>query len=244
MSTNAPDPTHAIAPAGGGIGVLPPGGSQAPPPAPDNPGAAALDRFASLTKLLYEAFEIAIPEVRAWFENRNEPVNPWLFSTWTRYLVKTFLTKHGQTAEEEEIRLGNVANIGLWLRVGDEQVRIWKAVHGGIPTPGSSEIRVAYYCQEPLPGFDRDSVADPTPHNYIIAWDVDEKYSFNGLLLALPRSATATSIELMWPVVSVPHPAVTILPDSSAVVRSAEDLPIGIDRDKADAKQANAKRME
>jgi hypothetical protein len=131
-----------------------------------------------------------------------------------------------------------VANIGLWLRVGDDNVRIWKAVNSGIPLPGSSENRIAYYCQELLPGFDSDDERDQNPHNYIIAWDVDPGYVFKGLLLALPRSATAKSVDLMWPVVSIPHPALSISPETTAAAaeEEAEDLTFEPDEEKADEK--------
>src|SRR3990172_478461 len=126
---------------------------------------AVLARLSTLTRLLYEAFEIATQIVRAYFDKIRAPVDPWLAAMWTRFLVKRILAERGQEVEEEEIEQENVPNVGLWLRFGEDQIRIWKAVRGGILESDNSDARIAYFSQEPLPGFEDAQ----NPHKYIIA---------------------------------------------------------------------------
>lgn len=197
------------------------------PPDPET----VLARLSSLMRLLYEAFETAVSNAKAYFDTRNKPINRWLLPALVRYEVKEFLAEHGHKAEEEEeFAQADIPNNGLLLRAAEYQTRILKADQGGVPAPGSSKARQDYFNQQLPLGFDNVASEGQSHYNLVLVWDVDENYVLKGLRLAYPRSGTANSVELHW-IVDVPHPALTISRDTPSTREPAEDLAIELDEE-------------
>jgi hypothetical protein len=155
-----------------------------------------------------------------------------------RYEVKQYLAAHGEEIEEG-FQQADLANNGLWVKVGDDHVRILKADEGGVPAPGDSKARQAYFRQELLPGIVGDAPATQSGRNFLIIWDVDENYTLTGLRLAYPKSGTASSVEVEW-IIDIPHPAEAIT--QVPAVQPVEDLPISADVE--EGSKAAAKRVE
>ena len=198
------------------------------PPDPD----ATLARLQPLLNLLYQALDTSIQDAKAYFDARNETVDPWLFPDQVRYGVKRLLAKHGHTAEEEEqLEQVHLPNNGLMLHVGNDRIRILKADGGDIPAPGPSLRRLEYFnanSQVQLNIGNGDGGSQI--HRFLLVWGADDGHHFTDLYLAYPLSGTRTSVVLAWSR-SVPHPATTITPQTPSTPEPTEDLPIEPDVD-------------
>ncbi len=190
--------------------------------------STVLARLSRLNRLLYMALEVAIPEAKAYFGTRNKPIDRWLFPALIRYQVKQYFAEQGYNAREgggtfEQV---DVPNNGLWLAVDEYLIRILKAYQGGIPAPHSPAAEAFFSQQLPLGLTSLDGTPiNPTAHNLIITWDVDENYNLKRVRVAFPESGSPS-----W-IADVPHPAQTISPDLPTVAEPAEDLPIHRDEE-------------
>lgn len=164
-----------------------------------------LDRIAPLIPTLYQALEKAVQEARGFFpadEESGLPVDPFLFPNLFRYYAKLHLDNAGH--ETEDLGRESLPNNGLLLRYAGLHLRILKASNGGVPPPGDSDMKQAYYMQHVLP-FPLEEGMKPIEWNLLVLWDVTPGYLMKDLTLALPRTGRDSEVEVHW-IGKIPHP--------------------------------------
>jgi hypothetical protein len=152
----------------------------------------------------------------------------------TRCWVKEALRARGHKVSELALD-EDVANVGLHLRVGQYDIRVWKSKEGDLPYPGRSRNKHAFlnHNQVLQAAFD---FGDPwLSANLVILWtarikrDVpDGSYALDRVLLVLPKAAPinySASGDVYW-ARTLEHPALLMHPSpSDGGAQEITDLP-------------------
>src|SRR5438128_2208364 len=100
---------------------------------------------------LFKAIEDALQRTREFFDADAVPVDRSLAPNLVRYYAKRVLSAEVQGVQYEEdtdsndYELQNLPNNGLCLNYDRHEIRILKADDGGLPVPGPSKSRQAFW---------------------------------------------------------------------------------------------------
>lgn len=171
----------------------------------------ALDRIQPIITGLYEAAEKAAQSARMFFDQEADgAVDPYLFPNLFRFHAKRYLDALGH--EVKEFGRDSLPNNGLLVRFNGFHLRILKAQNKGVPPPGQSESKQAYYCQQlALPYSDAATpgLNLPIDWNLLVIWDVTKEYVLRDLQLGLPKIVLEDDFLMHW-VEPIPHPVLAI----------------------------------
>jgi|GEM_PF-2610188 len=183
---------------------------------PTNTRAAQviLEKLGHVPATVHEVMDKAVTLARAFFEERDLPVDPFLFPNIVRYEAKLLFDSPKYRAVG--YMLSVLSNNGLLLIYNFEstiyRIRVRKADEdGAFPTQNLSE-GVKEFCRQPnLPLWadgieDWEEFACPEILKLFIIWDVDEAYGFTGCDLACTKNEFG---ELAF-ADSIPHSAMSI----------------------------------
>src|SRR5713226_4650914 len=87
--------------------------------------------------LFYDAFEAGADDSKNYFEEHEDPHDPWLHAHLVRHYASRFLAKHNVAAQEYGQE--NLANSGIQLQIHPWFIRIKKSLRGSVPIPGSKK---------------------------------------------------------------------------------------------------------
>ncbi len=200
----------------------------------DSTPEAVVDDLQALVPVLFTAVEAGTQEAALFFEERDEPIDPYLFPNMVRWRARRELERAEIDAvEDEECSVDpRLANNGILIKHRGYTLRLLKAGdNGDVPPPGPSKPRQSFYNQ-PLFG-DTEFV------NLVVVWTYRRDTRAVELELTCPKSADAYSnvslhfrIVLEHPAIALP-PAIAIgepdadLTDLKLRVRPAELRPLG-----------------
>ena len=155
--------------------------------------------------LIFEALEHGTQKAVEYFETEGADFpDPFLAPDVVRYHAKRLITSR---ANQIEIDVKNVANIGLRIVYNHQTVWIIKTPDGELPPPRSTE-REEYYSQVFPLLVDPDTGASLLKPNMVVLWTAARSFKEISLKLVLPKEGdvgTATS-DFYWEQ-RIPHPA-------------------------------------
>lgn len=181
------------------------------------------DFLLSFLHALYRIIEEAIPETQAWFEDRNEPIEPFQFAHTVRYKIKMGIQK--LEPSDFKVSMKYLPNNGLEINFERASrkycIKIYKGVHGMLPAPGHSESKKRFWEQGTL--FAEENLAI---YNVAIIWNVDFYYSLTDLQLVRPALIGSEQRigQQLWSL-PISHPAeMMTLPESDSTSQDETDL--------------------
>lgn len=178
---------------------------------------------------LYQFVEEGIAEANTFFEQRNRPLDPWLFPHIVRWYTCNGLddlkeaTPNGELSYES----ADLPMAGIEIAYAGHTIKVFKASDGALPAAGRSTARQAFFngnlYGEDEEVFDRANVA--------VIWDVDGNGSLIMMQLVCPKAGSPPwkSGEAHW-AVDIPHPA-TI---QRTAVAAASPADVSFDPDEAE----------
>jgi len=176
---------------------------------------------------IYRSFEHGVFEAKTHFETKQIKYDGAAFSTFVRLHAKDYLSKRGLEAIDVE----DVNLTGLSLRLDRYHIKMWKASEDGLPIPGKSEPKQAFY-QQPL-FTDGDS---PEVLNLAVIWNTDASKNLSSIWLVCPKSGDEKSAEAHWNV-RIPDPALAV--QSSNSNPPTDDLPMVLKNTEDTKKKGN-----
>jgi hypothetical protein len=185
-----------------------------------------LAQLQPIVPALYRSIEGALQKTREFFETEGAQVDRSLAPNLVRYYTKSFLAAEGQGTSYEEDTDANddyelqfLPNNGLCLTYDRHEIRILKADDGGLPVPGPSKSRQAFWKWNGQQSFNFSYDDDPPAENeqelpslhLVVLWDVNSLYTLNRLLLGCPTSGETTKESVSaYFLEEIPHPVETI----------------------------------
>ena len=201
--------------------------------------AVVLDDLRPLIVILHKALEVGTQSTLEFFDAMDKPVDANLAPCLVRYYAKDFLDSAGHHVENDgsddgvDYERQTLANNGLLLVHGRYHIRILKSERGGLPRPGLSKARQAFYAQLPLGlSLAEADNSQPSRLNIVALWHVDSAHTLSYLSVACPkavRDGGQDSVELHWHE-RVPHPAESFV-NNTAVhgdTDEVEDLDVSL----------------
>jgi len=171
--------------------------------------------LAALEPLLfavYEAFEVAVPEVELLIEREGIERTVAIFNHLVRCKSKVRLRSFDCQDEDNgatPLQIEQVMLDGLALEYRGLRFRILK----GAVLPAAQSIQRQRFYQQELPIWSSDMPA-PTLRTLVILWDINSIWQFSHLYLVAPKSGDARTAEAYWQC-EIKHPAESIAPPPS-----------------------------
>jgi hypothetical protein len=176
---------------------------------------ATLADLAWLHPEIYRSFEHGVFEAKTHFETKQLKHDAAAFSTFVRLHAKDYLSKRGLEAVDVE----DVNLTGLSLKLDGYHIKMWKASDDGLPTPGKSEPKQAFYQQPLFDDGDRPEVL-----NLAVIWNTNSSKNLSSVWLVCPKYGDEKFVEEYWNV-RIPDPALTVSPRRTTPP-PIHDLPI------------------
>lgn len=183
--------------------------------------------------ILDEVMDKAVTLARSFFEQRVEPINPYLFPSLVRYFAKILFDE--PYYKSVGYALIEISNNGLFLVYTKEnktrKLRVLKSDEGGIPILNLSRTKKDFYKQRDpfpfLPGMgveQMEQFVSPDLLKLLVLWDVDENYIYKGVQLVCPKGESSEA----YFADDIPHAATTITVNQSFddVSQELEDIDI------------------
>jgi len=163
---------------------------------------------------IHRAFEHGVFKAKAHFETEQLERDAFAFSTLIRLHAKHFL--RGVNLEAVDIQRVNL--VGLALKVGKYNIRIWKAEDSELPAAGDSTAKQAFYQQALAYDDDGEPIASL---NLAVLWNLDGLHHLSSLWLVCPKYGDEKAAEAHWSI-RIPDPILS----AGAVIspRPPEDL--------------------
>jgi hypothetical protein len=190
-------------------------------PGPDE----TLAELAWLHPEIYRAFEHGVYEAKNHFETKQLKYDAAAFSTFVRLHGKDYLSKKGLEAVDVE----DVNLTGLSLKLDAYHIKMWKASDDGLPVPGKSEPKQAFYEQSLF-----EDGECPEILNLAVIWNINASKDLSAVWLICPKHGDETSAEAYWNV-RIPDPTLTVAPSNTTP--PTDDLPIVPKDSKEDRKK-------
>lgn len=164
---------------------------------PTNTRAAQiiLEKLGHVPATVHEVMDKAVTLARAFFEDRDLPIDPFLFPNLVRYEAKLLFDTPKYRAAGYVLSV--LSNNGLLLIYRFEEtiyrIRVRKADEDGEFPKQNLSDGVKAFCRQPnLPLWasgveDWEEFVCPDLLHLFIIWDVDEAYGFNGCNLACTK---------------------------------------------------------
>jgi hypothetical protein len=161
---------------------------------------------------VYEAFEVAVPEVELLIEREGIERTAAIFNHLVRCKSKMRLRSFDCQDEDNgatPLQIEQVMLDGLALEYRGLRFRILK----GAVLPAAQSIQRQRFYQQELPIWSSDICA-PTLRTLVILWDINSTWQFSHLYLVAPKSGDARTAEAYWQC-EIEHPAESIAPPPS-----------------------------
>ncbi len=181
----------------------------------------------------WRAFEMATQHSVGYF--KDQPIerarrrDPWLFPHIVRFQARTYFAERGHDANIDPIWL---SLSGVAVRYGCVDLRFLLADGAGLPAPGRSRRKRAFYqqaIQNPLFLLDDEQSREPATINVVVTWAYDPDGVLTGLVAYCPSGGGSgrDSATYYWRA-ELPHPATTYeAPAEPLDEERSTDLPIG-----------------
>jgi len=160
-----------------------------------------LEELSPILPSISEALEKGTEIAKSYFEKKKQSIDPYLAAMLTRWHAKIYLEKeHIEVSEDDNYKMEEIANIGLFLKFGNFRIRILKSQNDELPTPGTSKTRQDFYQQSLDFSSPDDEDGKNSDLNIIVIWKANKDYDFQGLRLACPKAGNTTraSVEEHW----------------------------------------------
>jgi hypothetical protein len=161
---------------------------------------------------VYEAFEVALPEVEQLIEREGIERTSAIFTHLVRCKAKARLCAFDCQEENygaTSLQIEQVMLDGLALEYHGLRFRILK----GAVLPTAQSVQRQRFYQQELPLWSPDMPA-PTLRTLVILWDTDSTSQFSRLYLVAPKNGDARTAEAYWQC-EIKHPAEGIAPPPS-----------------------------
>lgn len=144
-----------------------------------------LGKLSGILPRIWSAVDFGTSEASEFFLSRGLEIDPWVASGLVRYFalgeLGKLVPKDKQPDRINPINLETLPNNGIYMHYSGYHIRILKCSSGGIPYPGRSNSRQAFY-QQCFNFYDMGL-------NILILWDVTPPYTLNTLYIACPKDS-------------------------------------------------------